>query len=64
MNELWSNREVAILAWPSRFRPRWIAGVSWTGGEDFDTVVIEYRTLAREVHLEKAVDDDGDPVID
>jgi hypothetical protein len=36
----------------------------WTGGEQFDTVVIEFRSLVREIHLEKAIDDDGEPVID
>ena len=35
-----------------------------TGGENFDTVVFEFRSLAREVHLEKAVEDDGEPAID
>lgn len=35
-----------------------------TGGENFDTVVVEFRSLAREVHLEKAVDNDVEPVID
>ena len=33
-----------------------------TGGETFDTVVVEFRSLAREVHLEKAaLDEDGEP---
>jgi len=36
-----------------------------TGGENFDTVVVEFRSLAREVHLEKAaLDEDGEPSID
>jgi hypothetical protein len=35
-----------------------------TGGEQFDTVVTEFRSLVREIHLEKAADDDGKPVID
>jgi hypothetical protein len=35
-----------------------------TGGEQFDTVVTEFRSLVREIHLEKAIDDDGEPVID
>ena len=29
-----------------------------TGGEEFDAVVVEYRSLAREVHLEKGSTDD------
>ena len=34
-----------------------------TGGEDFDTVVVEFRSLVREVHLEKAaLDEDGEPL--
>ncbi len=36
-----------------------------TGGENFDTVVVEFRSLARQVHLEKAaLDEDGEPSID
>lgn len=30
----------------------------WTGGVDFDAVVVEFRSLAREVHLEKGPFDD------
>ena len=31
----------------------------WSCGLDFDTVVVEFRSLTREVHLEKALDEDG-----
>jgi len=36
----------------------------WTGGVDFDAVVTEVRSIVRRVHLEKALDDDGQPLID
>jgi hypothetical protein len=36
--------------------------VLWTGGKAFDTVVVEFRSLTREVHLEKALDEDDKPL--
>ena len=35
---------------------------SWTDGEEFDTVVVEFRSLTREVHVERALDEDGHPI--
>jgi hypothetical protein len=35
-----------------------------TSGEEFDTVVVEFRSLTRQVHLEKALDEDGKPIFE
>ncbi len=35
-----------------------------TGGEAFDAVVTEFRSLTRMIHLEKALDEDGEPLDD
>ncbi len=44
----------------TRTQRRELFDAYWTGGEDFDAVVVEFRSLAREVHLEKALDEDDE----
>ena len=39
----------------SRTRRRELYDAYWTRGEDFDAVVVEFHSLAREIHLEKGL---------
>jgi hypothetical protein len=46
----------------SRTQRQQLYDAYWTSGEEFDTVVWEFRSLARVIHFEKALDEDDEPL--